>query len=149
VIEHLVVVATKEYSAPIKGVVFTVPAYFDAVQKAGIRKAAEYANVTVSNHIYDLKMENVLTIIKVKDIIHEPEAAVVSLGEMASPNGETRVVAVVDFGGGTFDVSVVRCYRNKSFGVVTTDGDPHLGGKDIDIALVCHFHNNKKNKKNE
>jgi molecular chaperone DnaK len=94
--------------------VITVPAYFNHAQREGTQRAAAEAGL------------------KVLRLLNEPTAAALSLPGQAS--GE-RVVAVYDFGGGTFDVSIIRI-AGTVYEVLATDGDTFLGGDDID-GLLC------------
>lgn len=93
--------------------VITVPAYFDDAQRQATKNAGEIAGLTV------------------KRIINEPTAAALAYG--LNKNQQEKVV-VYDFGGGTFDVSVLEIGDN-TVEVVATGGDTHLGGDDFDNAL--------------
>jgi len=94
--------------------VITVPAYFDEAQRAATRDAARLAGLEVAR------------------IVNEPTAASLAYGLEQRREG---VVAVYDFGGGTFDVSILSI-EGGVFRVLSTAGDTHLGGDDIDHALV-------------
>src|SRR6185436_14939679 len=65
-------------------------------------------------------------------IINEPTAASLAYG---LDKRHTGVIAVYDFGGGTFDISILRV-EDGVFQVLATNGDTHLGGDDIDMLLV-------------
>ena len=93
--------------------VITVPAYFDDAQRQATKNAGEIAGLTV------------------KRIINEPTAAALAYG--LSRTKEEKVV-VYDFGGGTFDVSVLDI-ANDTVEVVATGGDTHLGGDDFDNRI--------------
>ncbi len=96
-----------------KRAVITVPAYFDNLQREATRDAGELAGLTVER------------------LVNEPTAAAVNY----QTGGEERVL-VYDLGGGTFDVSVLE--RDAGFlEVKASRGDTHLGGDDIDGALVA------------
>ena len=96
------------------GVVITVPAYFDDAQRQATKDAATLAGL------------------KVMRLLNEPTAAAVAYG---LDRGEEGVIAVYDFGGGTFDISILRLSRGV-FEVLATGGDSALGGDDFDAALA-------------
>jgi len=95
-------------------VVITVPAYFDDAQRQATRDAARFAGLDVLR------------------IINEPTAASLAYGLDQKSDGR---IAVYDFGGGTFDVSLLSIEEGV-FQVLATAGDTHLGGDDIDRALI-------------
>lgn len=99
----------------VAGVVVTIPAYFNKQQRKATKDAAEIAGL------------------KVLGIINEPTAAAIAYG-LKWATEETRNVLVYDFGGGTFDVSVVEMKKGE-FKVKSVAGDCHLGGDDIDHRL--------------
>jgi len=98
----------------IEEAVITVPAYFDDAQRQATKNAGEIAGL------------------KVKRILNEPTAAALAYG--FDKKGEREIV-VYDFGGGTFDVSVL-VVREDVIEVKATGGDTHLGGDDIDQRIV-------------
>ena len=99
--------------------VITVPAYFNDAQRAATRDAGKIAGLDV------------------KRIINEPTAAALAYG--FNKKKDEKVV-VFDFGGGTFDISVLEVVMAEgnegSIEVRSTDGDAHLGGKDIDQKII-------------
>lgn len=97
--------------------VLSVPAYFNSGQRMAIRLAAEEAGWNVLR------------------LINEPTAALLSFGITLDKEG---LYMVYDFGGGTFDVSIIRIERGV-FHVLGSSGDPKLGGDDIDHALLGAF----------
>ncbi|MCC8162015.1 MAG: Hsp70 family protein [Lachnospiraceae bacterium] len=100
----------------IKKAVITCPAYFGLAEKDATRAAGEIAGL------------------EVLDIINEPTAAAIHYGVL---NGqENKKVMVYDLGGGTFDVTIIEIQGGNAISVVCTGGDPELGGKDWDTALV-------------
>ncbi len=99
------------------GVVITVPAYFDDAQRQATRDAAKLAGLNLFR------------------LLNEPTAAAVAYGLDQRADG---VIAVYDFGGGTFDISILRLDRGV-FEVVATGGDSALGGDDMDHALGAWF----------
>lgn len=97
--------------------VITVPAYFDDSQRKATKDAGEIAGF------------------KVRRIINEPTAAALAYGLNKKKNEQ---VVVYDFGGGTFDVSVLEISGDdeQSIEVKATDGDSHMGGEDIDQKII-------------
>jgi len=94
--------------------VITVPAYFNHAQRESTQRAAQSSGL------------------KVLRLLNEPTAAALSLG---SQDKSEQVVAVYDFGGGTFDISLIRI-QDSVYEVLATDGDTFLGGDDVD-GLIC------------
>ncbi|MDY7009355.1 MAG: molecular chaperone DnaK [Planctomycetota bacterium] len=94
--------------------VITVPAYFNDSQRQATKDAGEIAGL------------------KVERIINEPTAAALAYGMEGKKNEK---VAVFDFGGGTFDISILDIGDNV-FEVLATNGDGHLGGDDLDEILI-------------
>jgi molecular chaperone DnaK len=94
--------------------VITVPAYFNDSQRAATRDAGKIAGLDV------------------KRIINEPTAAALAYG--FNKKKEEKIV-VFDFGGGTFDISVLEV-GDDVIEVRSTDGDAHLGGKDLDQKII-------------
>jgi len=97
--------------------VITVPAYFNDSQRQATKEAGEIAGF------------------KVERIINEPTAASLAYGLDRKKNEK---VAVFDFGGGTFDISILDIGDNV-FEVLSTNGDTHLGGDDLDEVLINHI----------
>jgi molecular chaperone DnaK len=108
--------ATRVLGQPVNRAVITVPAFFDDNQRQATREAGELAGFTVER------------------IINEPTAA--TLVYHAGEHDARRIV-VYDFGGGTFDVSIVRMEAGV-VEVLTSKGDTHLGGDDLDQVLLDH-----------
>ncbi|HEY4486880.1 MAG TPA: molecular chaperone DnaK [Candidatus Paceibacterota bacterium] len=98
----------------IDGAVITVPAYFDDAQRQATKNAGEIAGFTVHR------------------IINEPTAAALAYGFDRKKNEK---IAVFDFGGGTFDVTILDITA-EVVEVKATDGDSHMGGEDIDREIV-------------
>ena len=99
--------------------VITVPAYFDDSQRQSTKDAGQIAGLDV------------------KRIINEPTAAAIAFGLDKKP-GE-RKVAVYDFGGGTFDISIIEIADvdgQQQFDVLSTNGNTFLGGEDFDVRLM-------------
>jgi Fe-S protein assembly chaperone HscA len=94
--------------------VITVPAYFNDAQRTATRDAGRIAGLDVIR------------------IINEPTAASLAYG---LDKRHTGLIAVYDLGGGTFDISILRV-EDGIFQVLSTNGDTHLGGDDIDVLLV-------------
>ena len=98
----------------IKNAVITVPAYFNDAQRQATKDAGRIAGLDVLR------------------IVNEPTAASLAYGLDKRKQG---VIAVYDFGGGTFDVSILKLSEGI-FEVLSTSGDTHLGGDDIDEILI-------------
>lgn len=96
--------------------VITVPAYFNDAQRQATKDAGQIAGLNV------------------KRIINEPTAAALAYGLDKKKN---ELIAVYDFGGGTFDISVLEVGENI-VEVIATNGDTHLGGDNID-QIVIHY----------
>lgn len=117
----------------IQKAVITVPAYFDDAQRQATRDAARLAGLEAVR------------------IINEPTAAALAYGlglraSSAGTSSRAQTIAVYDLGGGTFDVSVLRITPGSEAGtstvsdffqVLATAGDTHLGGDDMDAAIVA------------
>jgi molecular chaperone DnaK len=102
--------------------VITVPAYFNDAQRHATKEAGEIAGFTVER------------------IINEPTAASLAYGLEKKANEK---VAVFDFGGGTFDISILDI-GDGVFEVLSTNGDTHLGGDDLDEVLITYLANEFK-----
>ncbi|HEY2384416.1 MAG TPA: Fe-S protein assembly chaperone HscA [Terriglobia bacterium] len=98
----------------IKNAVITVPAYFNDAQRQATKDAGRIAGLDVLR------------------IVNEPTAASLAYGLDKRKQG---TIAVYDFGGGTFDISILKL-NDGIFEVLSTSGDTHLGGDDIDEALI-------------
>ncbi|GAA3587562.1 MAG: molecular chaperone DnaK [Gibbsiella quercinecans] len=107
---------------PVTEAVITVPAYFNDAQRQATKDAGRIAGL------------------EVKRIINEPTAAALAYGldkEMGN-----RTIAVYDLGGGTFDISIIEIDEvdgEKTFEVLATNGDTHLGGEDFDSRLINYL----------
>lgn len=97
--------------------VITVPAYFNDAQRQATKDAGKIAGL------------------EVKRIINEPTAAALAYGFDKKKNG---IIAVFDFGGGTFDISILEIHDGV-IEVRSTNGDTHLGGDDIDNLLINYL----------
>ncbi len=95
--------------------VITVPAYFNDSQRQATKEAGQIAGLTVER------------------IINEPTAAALAYG-LDKKNTDQKIV-VFDFGGGTHDVSILEL-GDGVFEVLSTDGDTHLGGDDVDQKII-------------
>ena len=94
--------------------VITVPAYFNDAQRQATKDAGRIAGLDV------------------KRIVNEPTAAALAYG---LDKKKDEVIAVYDFGGGTFDISILEVGDNV-VQVISTNGDTHLGGDDIDNLII-------------
>ncbi len=107
--------AAEEYlGETITEAVITVPAYFNDSQRQATKDAGKIAGLDV------------------KRIVNEPTAAALAYG---LDKGQEKIVAVYDFGGGTFDISILDV-GDKVVEVISTSGDTHLGGDDIDQRII-------------
>jgi molecular chaperone DnaK len=107
--------AAEEYlGEPVTEAVITVPAYFNDSQRQATKDAGKIAGLDV------------------KRIINEPTAAALAYG---LDKTKEQLIAVFDMGGGTFDISVLEV-GDKVVEVVSTNGDTHLGGDDIDFRVM-------------
>ena len=107
--------AERFFGAPVTQAVVTVPAYFNDAQRQATKDAGRIAGLNVLR------------------LVNEPTAASLAYGLDKKKNG---IVAVYDFGGGTFDVSILKL-QDGIFEVIATNGDTHLGGDDIDNLLIA------------
>lgn len=107
--------AEQRFGATIRKIVATVSAVATPAYQQALRKAARLAHVDVV------------------EMVAEPIAGALAVGLHTQP--EHRRIAVCDFGGGTFDVTLVE-QRGRKFAIVATGGDPFLGGDDLDQAMV-------------
>jgi molecular chaperone DnaK len=107
--------AAEEYlGEKITEAVITVPAYFNDAQRQATKDAGRIAGL------------------EVKRIVNEPTAAALAYG---LDKGKDHLIAVYDFGGGTFDISILEV-GEKVVEVVSTNGDTHLGGDDLDLRIM-------------
>ena len=107
--------AERYFAAPVSKAVITVPAYFNDAQRQATKDAGRIAGLDVLR------------------LVNEPTAASLAYGLDEKKDG---TVAVYDFGGGTFDISVLKLHEGI-FEVIATNGDTHLGGDDIDNLLIA------------
>jgi molecular chaperone DnaK len=107
--------AAEDYlGEPVNEAVITVPAYFNDSQRQATKDAGRIAGL------------------EVKRIVNEPTAAALAYG---LDKDKDELIAVYDFGGGTFDISILEVGDNV-VQVISTNGDTHLGGDDIDHAIM-------------
>ena len=117
IVRHLVAYATEDLGGEtIDRAVITVPAKW----KEGPRRATEAAGRTAG--------------LTVERLINEPTAAAIAFGTRTDSQGQ--VIAVYDLGGGTFDITILKTTRHGVLDVVTSEGDPQLGGTDFDDRLM-------------
>ncbi len=107
--------AERYFAAPVAKAVITVPAYFNDAQRQATKDAGRIAGLDVLR------------------LVNEPTAASLAYGLDEKKDG---TVAVYDFGGGTFDISILKLHEGI-FEVIATNGDTHLGGDDIDNLLIA------------
>jgi Fe-S protein assembly chaperone HscA len=109
--------AENYFGEPVDRAVITVPAYFNDAQRQATRDAGRLAGLEVLR------------------LVNEPTAAALAYGLHKKQRG---LVAVYDLGGGTFDISILKLISTGEgdiYQVLSTNGDTHLGGDDIDNAL--------------
>jgi Fe-S protein assembly chaperone HscA len=107
--------AERFFGAPVTQAVITVPAYFNDAQRQATKDAGRMAGLDVLR------------------LVNEPTAAALAYGLDRAKSG---TIAVYDFGGGTFDISILKL-SDGIFEVQSTNGDTHLGGDDIDNLLLA------------
>jgi len=110
--------AENYFHEPVDRAVITVPAYFNDAQRQATKDAGRLAGLEVLR------------------LVNEPTAAALAYGLHKQKRGR---VAVYDFGGGTFDISVLKLISTDEgdiYQVLSTNGDTHLGGDDVDQKIV-------------
>ncbi len=107
--------AERFFGAEVTKAVITVPAYFNDAQRQATKDAGRIAGLDVLR------------------LVNEPTAAALAYGLDKQKDG---IIAVYDFGGGTFDISILKLHEGI-FEVIATGGDTHLGGDDIDNLLTA------------
>jgi Fe-S protein assembly chaperone HscA len=107
--------AERFFGEPVTQAVITVPAYFNDAQRQATKDAGRMAGLEVLR------------------LVNEPTAAALAYGLDRAKEG---TIAVYDLGGGTFDISILKL-RDGIFEVLSTNGDTHLGGDDIDNLLLA------------
>jgi Fe-S protein assembly chaperone HscA len=110
------------FNEPVDRAVITVPAYFNDAQRQATKDAGKLAGLEVLR------------------LVNEPTAAALAYGLHEKQRGR---VAVYDLGGGTFDISVLKLISTSEgdiYQVLSTNGDTHLGGDDIDNLLQSFIH---------
>jgi len=114
--------AEAHFGEPVDRAVITVPAYFNDAQRQATKDAGKIAGLEVLR------------------LVNEPTAAALAYGLHEKQRGK---VAVYDLGGGTFDISILKLISTTEgdiFQVLSTNGDTHLGGDDIDNLLQAFVH---------
>lgn len=116
VLKKLKVDAEAALGRSVSRAVISVPAYFNDAQRSATRRAGELAGF------------------KVERIVNEPTAAALAYG--LNQLGSKAKIAVYDFGGGTFDLSILEL-NDGLYEVLATNGNTRLGGDDIDTAILA------------
>lgn len=114
VLQQLKKNAERFFGSAVLKAVITVPAYFNDAQRQATKDAGRIAGLEVLR------------------LVNEPTAAALAYGLDKQRDG---LIAVYDFGGGTFDISILKLHEGI-FEVIATGGDTHLGGDDIDNLLI-------------
>lgn len=117
ILSHVKHCVEQTLSSPLEAAVITVPAYFDEAARVATKQAAALSGI------------------KVLRLINEPTAAALAYGLESEAEG---IYAIYDFGGGTFDISLLKL-KDSVFQVLGTGGDLNLGGDDIDHALLSQL----------
>lgn len=117
ILRHLKDMAADALGRSVNSAVITVPAYFDDAARAATKDAARLAGLEVLR------------------LINEPTAAALAYGIDSQQQG---IFAIYDFGGGTFDISILKL-EEGIFQVLATAGDTQLGGDDIDHAIAARM----------
>jgi molecular chaperone DnaK len=117
VLTHMKTIAEQFVGQPVSKAVITVPANFNDAQREATKAAGRLAGLEVMR------------------ILNEPTAAALAYGY---GKGLHRKLAIYDFGGGTFDITIL-LLRDRIFEVLSTAGDTYLGGDDIDLRLVDYM----------
>lgn len=116
VVKQLILDAENYLQEKVEEVIISVPAYFDAKQREATRRIGTLLGI------------------KAERLINEPSAAA-----LACHDGESyETFAILDFGGGTLDISIVDCFENV-VSILSIAGDNHLGGSDFDHAIALYF----------
>lgn len=119
VLKQLLQDAERYLGEPVEEAVISVPAYFNDNQRCATKFAAQLAGLTV------------------KRLINEPSAAALYHRYSSQAQDDSQMM-IIDFGGGTLDVSIVECFENI-IEITAIAGDNHLGGNDIDSVIVAYF----------
>ena len=119
ILSNLKLQAEQSLNTVLENVVITVPAYFNDNQRQATRDAGKLAGLNVLR------------------IINEPTAACLAYG-IGLDRQESKIIAVYDLGGGTFDISILRV-EDGVFDVLSTRGDTNLGGDDFDQAIIQYW----------
>jgi molecular chaperone DnaK len=117
ILSYLKECAEEYLGRKVQKAVITVPAYFNDSQRQATKDAGKIAGLDVVR------------------IINEPTAAALAYGVDKKKNG---IVTVFDFGGGTFDVSILEIHDGV-IEVKATNGDTHLGGDDVDLEIINYL----------
>ena len=116
VVKQLIYDAEQYLGEKVEEVIISVPAYFDAKQREATRRIGTLLGV------------------KTERLVNEPSAAA-----LACHTGDSyETFAILDFGGGTLDISIVDCFENV-VSILSIAGDNHLGGSDFDRAIALYF----------
>ncbi|KAI3406489.1 hypothetical protein KGF56_000621 [Candida oxycetoniae] len=125
ILQRMREIAEDHLGEKIDRAVVTVPAYFNDNQRQATKSSGKSVGLDILR------------------VINEPTAAALAYG--CDKSREDGIIAVFDFGGGTFDVSILDI-ENGVFEVRATNGNTHLGGEDFDVVLLNHIVNDFKRK---
>ncbi len=122
ILSYIKEMAEEALGKKVQRAVITVPAYFDDAARIATKQAAMGAGLEVLR------------------LVNEPTAAALAYGLDKNAQG---IYAIYDFGGGTFDISILKL-KDGIFKVLSTSGNTALGGDDIDNAIAKHLLNERK-----
>ncbi|MDH4210288.1 MAG: molecular chaperone DnaK [candidate division WOR-3 bacterium] len=118
ILQYLRQAAESHLGEKVTEAVITVPAYFNDSQRQATKDAGRIAGLDV------------------KRIVNEPTASSLAYG---ADKKKSEKIAVYDFGGGTFDISILEISEDGVFRVLSTNGDTHLGGDDLDERIINYI----------
>ncbi len=118
ILQYLKQAAESHLGEKVTEAVITVPAYFNDSQRQATKDAGRIAGL------------------EVKRIVNEPTASSLAYGV---DKKKSEKIAVYDFGGGTFDISILEISEDGIFRVLSTNGDTHLGGDDLDERIINYI----------
>jgi molecular chaperone DnaK len=118
ILQYLKQAAESHLGEKVTEAVITVPAYFNDSQRQATKDAGRIAGLDV------------------KRIVNEPTASSLAYG---ADKKKSEKIAVYDFGGGTFDISILEISEDGVFRVLSTNGDTHLGGDDLDERIINYI----------
>ena len=140
VLKSLKLDAERFLKKEVEEAVISVPAYFDDARRQATKRAGELAGLKVERIINEPSAAALACRMqKRKELVADTVLSMFQSGEISeSGDLEDQIYMIFDFGGGTLDISLVECFENV-IGVSAVSGNNHLGGSDIDDAIVREF----------